>query len=142
MSALTAAAFGELPARWPLPTAKTPGDRWLRAVAAGKVGAASWLIVDERLLALPPLALILWIGWGVGYVVAAVFFGVGAWRLRPRILSLFIMATIFYVTVVPGPISQIRFRLPVTPLILLLVAVGVLVQRRHEAGAEAGRATS
>jgi len=123
----------------------TEGDalgRALRAVAAGKVGAAIWIIVDERLLALPPLALILWIGWGVGYVVAAVFFGVGAWRLRPRILSLFIMATIFYVTFVPGPISQIRFRLPVTPLILLLVAVGVLVQRRHEAGAEAGRATS
>lgn len=35
---LAAAAFGTEPDRWPLPTATTPRQRWLRAVAAGGQG--------------------------------------------------------------------------------------------------------
>jgi len=35
---LTAAAFGGQPGRWPLPTATTPHQLWLRAVAAGGQG--------------------------------------------------------------------------------------------------------
>lgn len=35
---LTAAAFGDRPAQWPLPTATTPDQLWLRAVAAGGQG--------------------------------------------------------------------------------------------------------
>jgi hypothetical protein len=35
---LSAAAFGSQPGRWPLPTATTPHQRWLRAVAAGGQG--------------------------------------------------------------------------------------------------------
>lgn len=35
---LTAAAFGGQPGRWPLPTATTPQQWWLRAVAAGGQG--------------------------------------------------------------------------------------------------------
>lgn len=35
---LRAAAFGDQPARWPLPTATTPVQLWLRAVAAGGQG--------------------------------------------------------------------------------------------------------
>ncbi len=100
--------------------------RAVRAFGEGDPLGAVNIMVDERLLALPPLALILWLGWGIGYTVVAVLFTRGALRLRPRILALFIVATILYVTFVPGPISQIRFRLPVTPLILLLVTVGAL----------------
>ena len=37
-AALTAAAFGPLPAIWPLPPAATPEDVWLRAVALGGAG--------------------------------------------------------------------------------------------------------
>jgi hypothetical protein len=37
-AALTAAAFGADPGRWPLPPAETAGDRWLRAVAAAGQG--------------------------------------------------------------------------------------------------------
>jgi hypothetical protein len=37
-AALTAAAFGRTPGRWPLPAATTPRQRWLRAVAAGGQG--------------------------------------------------------------------------------------------------------
>ncbi len=35
---LAAAAFGDQPAHWPLPTARTPNQLWLRAVAAGGQG--------------------------------------------------------------------------------------------------------
>lgn len=35
---LAAAAFGAQPQLWPLPTATTPDERWLRAVAAGGQG--------------------------------------------------------------------------------------------------------
>ncbi|MGV0595090.1 hypothetical protein [Mycolicibacterium porcinum] len=37
-SALADAAFGADPGRWPLPSATTPHERWLRAVAAGGQG--------------------------------------------------------------------------------------------------------
>ncbi|ULN36731.1 hypothetical protein [Mycolicibacterium smegmatis] len=35
---LAEAAFGDDPGRWPLPSASTPHERWLRAVAAGGQG--------------------------------------------------------------------------------------------------------
>ena len=38
---LSAAAFGGAPGRWPLPTAATPQQHWLRAVAAGGQGRYS-----------------------------------------------------------------------------------------------------
>ena len=37
-SDLAAAAFGDQPGRWPLPSANTPRQQWLRAVAAGGQG--------------------------------------------------------------------------------------------------------
>lgn len=37
-SDLAAAAFGDQPGRWPLPSATTPRQQWLRAVAAGGQG--------------------------------------------------------------------------------------------------------
>ena len=37
-AALSAAAFGDEPGRWPLPEATSPRQRWLRAVAAGGQG--------------------------------------------------------------------------------------------------------
>lgn len=57
---LTAAAFGADPGRWPLPTASTPRQRWLRAVAAGGQGryasAAADLAVLLREVPAGPLA--------------------------------------------------------------------------------------
>ena len=110
----------------PWETLAVPGDVFgdvLATLARGQVGVAWQQLMMERVLALPPLALILWVGWGLGYSIAAALFFVGAVRLRPRILALFLVATVFYVTFVPGPISQIRFRLPVMPLILVLVTI-------------------
>ncbi len=103
----------------------------------GRGGDGVRILVVERLLRLPPLALTMWVTWGLGTMIAAVLFVVGAIRLRPRLLSAFMVVTIFYVTFVPGPISQIRFRLPVVPLILLLVAVGLVGQRARPASGEA-----
>jgi hypothetical protein len=48
---LAAAAFGADPGCWPLPTAATPPDRWLRAVAAGgqgRYGCATTDLADLR----------------------------------------------------------------------------------------------
>ncbi len=100
--------------------------RALAALGRGKVGEAARIVYDERLRALPPLALAFWVGWSILYLVVAVSFCRGALRVRPRLLTIFVLMTIFYVTFVPGPISQIRFRLPVTPLILLVAAAGVV----------------
>jgi len=102
--------------------------RALEAARHGQLVAAVNVIIRERLLALPPLALVLWIGWGIGYLVGAILFCVGALRLKPHVLSLVFVATVFYVTFLPGPISQIRFRLPVVPVILLLAVIGVMGQ--------------
>jgi len=105
------------------------GDALGRALAAstrGQVGRAVRIIWRERIAALPPLALSLWIAWAVGYTLAALLMIRGAWRLRPRVLTLMLIATIFYVTFVPGPISHIRFRLPVVPLLLLLMTCGIM----------------
>nr|WP_139822413.1 hypothetical protein [Mycobacterium lacus] len=58
--ALAEAAFGSQPGRWPLPTATTPGQLWLRAVAAGGQGryahAYSDLAVLRRRVPAGPLA--------------------------------------------------------------------------------------
>src|SRR6478609_2065720 len=56
---LTAAAFGEDTACWPLPAAATAQDRWLRAVAAGAqgyYGSAYTELAELRRSAAGPLA--------------------------------------------------------------------------------------
>jgi hypothetical protein len=98
--------------------------RALTALGRGEPGQAVRMVIDERLRGLPPLALAFWALWGAMYGAAVVLLVIGALKMRPRLLAAFLLITIFYVTFVPGPISQIRFRLPVTPAILLLVAVG------------------
>lgn len=107
-----------------LPTEGDALGRALKALGQGQVVRAGTILLQERLLALPPLALFLWVGWAIGSAAVILLCFVGAARLRPRMLAGFMMATLFYVTFVPGPISQVRFRLPVLPTILLLVAVG------------------
>ncbi|WP_162618307.1 hypothetical protein [Mycobacterium leprae] len=47
---LAAAAFGNQPGRWPLPTATTPHQLWLRAVAAGGQGHYSSAYRDLAVL--------------------------------------------------------------------------------------------
>jgi len=100
--------------------------RALDAARHGQVVTAAKTLVRERLMALPPLALMLWVGWGAGYLAVTILFCRGVLRLEPRALALVFVATVFYVTFLPGPISQIRFRLPVVPVIVLLTVIGFL----------------
>lgn len=120
---LSGQSWDELPAE---------GDamgRALQAARRGDMAAAANALIRGRILALPPLALALWLGWGIGYLITAFLFFIGILRLcaakgPPRILALVFAATVFYVTFLPGPISHIRYRLPVVPIILLLAVIG------------------
>jgi hypothetical protein len=46
MNTIADAALGGEPARWPLPPASTPGEHWLRAVAAGGQGRYATALTD------------------------------------------------------------------------------------------------
>ena len=48
--ALAVAAFGSRPDTWPLPTATTPGQLWLRAVACGGQGRYGAAYTDLAVL--------------------------------------------------------------------------------------------
>jgi hypothetical protein len=48
---LANAAFGDDPGRWPLPSAATPRDRWLRAVAAGGQGRYACALAELSAIA-------------------------------------------------------------------------------------------
>lgn len=88
-------------------------------------GGALSFLWQERFEKLTPPARALWAGWLMSYAVGAGMIAVGGWRLRayPAMLGLW-LALILYVTFVPGPISTIRFRVPVAPLLALLQAAG------------------
>jgi hypothetical protein len=51
MNTFGAAAFGDDPGRWPLPTATTPEELWLRAVACGGQGRYGSALADLESLA-------------------------------------------------------------------------------------------
>jgi hypothetical protein len=46
MTTFTDAAFGDDPGRWPLPSARTPNEQWLRAVVAGGQGRYGSALAD------------------------------------------------------------------------------------------------
>lgn len=111
----------------------------LQAARQGRLWAAVRILVEKRLLALPPLALALWSGWGAGSVCAAVLFCAGVLGVRPRVLALILAGAVFYLTFLPGPISHVRFRLPVVPVIAVLVAAGAFSVRGGRASCLAGK---
>jgi 4-amino-4-deoxy-L-arabinose transferase-like glycosyltransferase len=89
-------------------------------------GAALGFIWQSRFGALPPLALALWLGWLVAYAVSAALLARATWRWRRRpALLLLCWGTVLYATFLPGPIGDIRFRVPVAPLLVVLMALGL-----------------
>lgn len=96
----------------------------LALVRRGEAGAALALLIEARWNQLPVLARALWYGWGLAYVVAGILAAAGTVRLarcRPA-LAFVLVATILVVTLLPGPIAHVRFRIPVVPLLVVLAA--------------------
>jgi 4-amino-4-deoxy-L-arabinose transferase-like glycosyltransferase len=108
-----------------LQTAEGAAGQALNVLRHEGLAAALRFLWQERVAKLPPLALALWYGWLLAYLMSAVLLGLGTWRLRgdPGLLWL-VWGTVFYVTFLPGPISAVRFRVPVAPLLIAVMAVG------------------
>ena len=100
--------------------------RALEQGQAAGLGAALRFIWRARFGALPPLAQGLWLGWLLAYGVSGVLLLRGTWRWRGRpALLLLAWGTILYATFLPGPIADIRFRVPVAPLLVVVMALGL-----------------
>ena len=98
----------------------------LGRLRAGGLGAALGYLWQVRVAALPPLALALWLGWLLAYAASALLLVRATWRWRqcPALLLL-CWGTVLYATFLPGPIADIRFRVPVAPMLIVLMALGV-----------------
>ncbi len=93
----------------------------LRANGPGDAAAYVW---RARVAGLPPLAMALWLGWLLTYAASALLLAWATWRWRRRpALLLLCWGTILYATFLPGPIGDIRFRVPVVPLLMVLLAL-------------------
>ncbi len=99
----------------------------LRASGLGVAVAYAW---QARVASLPPLALALWLGWLLAYALSALLLVRGAWRWRrqPALLGL-CWGAVLYATFLPGPIGDIRFRAPVVPRLIVLMALGLAAPR-------------
>lgn len=96
----------------------------LRALIVGQPAKAGEIVAWERWIRIDPFQRLVWWGTLAGQVIGLGLMCCGAWRLRHRpALVLLLLVTIGYVLWVPGPIAYERFRVPVTGLILALVAV-------------------
>jgi len=106
-----------------------PGGGYANAIeyaVYGRWHEAMQAAVVEPWQMLPPAARVMWFGWGAAYLVGGVLALLGAWRLHRCPAALFLLAaTILYTVFLPGPISSLRFRVPVVPLIVALVAIGM-----------------
>jgi hypothetical protein len=95
------------------------------------VAPTEGVLIQGHIFSLPPLAAALWLGWWLAYALSAIFILRGVWALRHQPQWLFFLASlVLYVTFLPGPISYVRFRLPVVPLLIALLAAGLPRFRR------------
>ena len=99
----------------------------LALLRAAGPGAAIRSIWQGRFVGLPPLAFALWAGFILAYVLSAILLAIGCRRLRhnPGFVLLFLLL-LLYVTLLPGPISYDRFRVPALPLINVVMAIGLI----------------
>jgi hypothetical protein len=105
-----------------------PGGGYANAIEFawyGDWGAALAEAIVNPWKKLTPVARVIWFGWGVVYVFGGLLALRGVWQLRHQPAALFgLLATILYTVFLPGPISSLRFRVPVVPLIAVLMAAG------------------
>lgn len=77
---LANAAFGDDPGRWPLPSANSPKERWLRAVAAGGQGRYGCALAELAELSRTASGSLL----SLGYSTRASFLRQTGWHTRAR----------------------------------------------------------
>jgi len=115
-----------------LPAAKGAVMQALRLVLHWRPAEAVKLLWQERVVKMPPLALMLGLA-GTLVACGSTLLGLrGAYRLRSQPAVLLTLASMWaYLAFLPGPIAYIRFRVPVMPIAIALVALGVGRRNGH-----------
>jgi len=105
-----------------------PGGGYANAIEyawSGDWGVALAEAIINPWKRLSPVARAIWFGWGAAYAIGGILALRGVWQLRHQPVALFgLLATILYTVFLPGPISSLRFRVPVVPLLTVLMAAG------------------
>jgi len=95
----------------------------LRRWAVGDACRVFWL---ERIWRIPPAAGALWWGLMMGRLAVMALTGLGLSRLRGSVSVMLLLAgTIAYHLVLPGPISHDRFYVPIVPVVVAVVSLGL-----------------
>jgi hypothetical protein len=81
----------------------------------------------ERLLHRPPLLLVMWAVWLAGYALIYIGVIIGLWVLH-RSPGMVVALLVLLLTgfALPGPLADVRFRVPVVPYVVLLYTTGLL----------------
>jgi len=107
-------------------------------LARGRLGRAFSLSLRERLARMPVLALVI-LGLATLFNFVLLVFGlVGLFLRRSRGL-LWLLAPVFYFTLLTGPVGDARFRAPVEPLLAVFAAAGLAARSRRGPMPGAGR---
>ena len=116
----------------PAPSEERVLQRALGQLARGRLGSALRLVWNDRLGAMGPFALTVFVLASVfllGLLTAGL---VGVFRFSGN-GRIWLLAVVVYFTVLPGPVGEARFRAPIEPVLALFAASGIvaLVDRRH-----------
>jgi len=115
-----------------LPAAKGAVMQALRLVLHWRPPEAVKLVWRERVVKMPPLALMLGLAGTLVACGSTLLALRGAYRLRTQPAVLLTLASMWaYLAFLPGPIAYIRFRVPVMPIAIALVALGVGRRNGH-----------
>jgi len=97
-----------------------------------RIGSAIKMLFKERFAKFPVWFSIVWLTLSV-FELFVYFFaakGFGYFARQDKILFLLFIFTILYFTLLPGPVGDPRFRVPVEPVIVLLAGAGFLSARK------------
>lgn len=107
----------------------------LRLLASGRILPALDVAWRGRIALLPPLAVVLLVMAGLQLLV--VLLGIALSLFRRRLgAAAWLLLPLLYLTLLPGPVGEARFRAPVEPLLCILAVIGFAAGRR--AGDKAG----
>ncbi|UCG43911.1 MAG: glycosyltransferase family 39 protein [candidate division WOR-3 bacterium] len=96
----------------------------LALAVKGRLISAFRLARDQRMSLAGPFASVV-VALALAHTLLLVVFGVVAVAFRSGRRYLWLLPTIVYFTILPGPVGDARFRAPVEPLLALLAALGL-----------------